>query len=49
MIIMSKEIKYKTIRVNKQIYDLLKENKQYNGQSFNSMFYGHFGTKKKKK
>jgi predicted CopG family antitoxin len=49
MIIMSKEIKYKTIRVNTQIYDLLKENKQYSGQSFNSMFYGYFGSKKKKR
>jgi len=49
MIIMTKEKKYKTIRVNKTVYDILKNNKQYDGQSFNSMFFGYFNNKNKKK
>lgn len=33
---------YKMIRVNKHIYKLLKDSKEYPNQSFNSMFHNRF-------
>lgn len=41
--------KYKLIRVNETVYDILKSKKQYNGQSFNSLFFNHFKIKKGRK
>ncbi len=41
--------KYKLIRVNETVYNILSKKKQYNGQSFNSMFFNYFKVIKRRK